>query len=240
MFERFTDSARRAVVAAQEEARRLNHDYIGTEHVLLGLLGEGKGLAATVLKSLGLTLESVRSNVEELVGPGETTPGAHIPFTSRAKKVLELSLREALQLHHNYISTEHILLGLIREGEGVAVRVLRLHEVDMQRVREQLVEGAEGRRIRRLGNPGEDTTMLVASGAASFGARLDRLQESIDRIERRLDALGVPLAADPADITPGPGAAHTGTTHPGPAAGTTPDPGTADPGDVAPGAADSR
>ncbi|MCW2879967.1 MAG: ATPase domain protein [Sphaerisporangium sp.] len=197
MFERFTDSARRAVVAAQEEARRLDHDFIGTEHVLLGLLGEGKGLAATVLKDSGLSLDVVRADVEEIVGPGESTPGAHIPFTPRAKKVLELSLREALQLHHNYISTEHILLGLIREGEGVATQVMELHEIDVQRVREQLVEGAETRRVRRLGNLGEDAVLL--SPTLSIGSRVDRMQESLDRIERRLDALGVP--PDPGQAT---------------------------------------
>jgi ATP-dependent Clp protease ATP-binding subunit ClpA len=197
VFERFTDSARRAVVAAQEEARRLDHDFIGTEHVLLGLLGEGKGLAATVLKDSGLSLDVVRADVEEIVGPGESTPGAHIPFTPRAKKVLELSLREALQLHHNYISTEHILLGLIREGEGVATQVMELHEIDVQRVREQLVEGAETRRVRRLGNLGEDAVLL--SPTLSIGSRVDRMQESLDRIERRLDALGVP--PDPGQAT---------------------------------------
>ncbi|GAA3824687.1 hypothetical protein GCM10022226_51760 [Sphaerisporangium flaviroseum] len=192
MFERFTDSARRAVVAAQEEARRLDHDYIGTEHVLLGLLGEGKGLAATVLKAHGLTVDGVRTNIEELVGPGESTPGAHIPFTPRAKKVLELSLREALQLHHNYISTEHILLGLIREGEGMAVQVLTLHEVDLQEVREQLINGAKARRVRRLGHPSEEAVLMATS--PSVGSRLERILESLERIERRLDALGAPPA----------------------------------------------
>ena len=123
MFERFTDRARRVVVLAQEEARMLNHNYIGTEHILLGLIHEGEGVAAKALESLGISLEGVRQQVEEIIGQGQQAPSGHIPFTPRAKKVLELSLREALQLGHNYIGTEHILLGLIREGEGVAAQV---------------------------------------------------------------------------------------------------------------------
>jgi ATP-dependent Clp protease ATP-binding subunit ClpC len=216
VFERFTDSARRVVVAAQEESRRLNHNYIGTEHVLLGLLYEGRGLAATVLTDFGLTLEMVRADVEEMVGPGESTPGAHIPFTPRAKKILELSLREALQLHHNYISTEHILLGLIRENEGVATQVLALHEIDPQRMREQLLEGAKTRRVRRFGQNPEDVVLLTPS----FGTRLERMQESLDRIERRLDAFGVPPAPVTGDEDSGPGdedadpEAGTGTADP--------------------------
>ena len=124
MFERFTDRARRVVVLAQEEARMLNHNYIGTEHILLGLNHEGEGVASKALESLGISLESVREQVQEIIGQGQQAPSGHIPFTPRAKKVLELSLREALQLGHNYIGTEHILLGLIREGEGVAAQVL--------------------------------------------------------------------------------------------------------------------
>ena len=124
MFERFTDRARRVVVLAQEEARLLNHNYIGTEHILLGLIHEGEGVAAKALESLSISLEAVRSQVEDIIGQGGSSPSGHIPFTPRAKKVLELSLREALQLGHNYIGTEHILLGLIREGEGVAAQVL--------------------------------------------------------------------------------------------------------------------
>ena len=124
MFERFTDRARRVVVLAQEEARLLDHNYIGTEHVLLGLIHEGEGVAAKALEELGISLEAVRREVEEIIGQGASAPSGHIPFTPRAKKVLELALREALQLGHNYIGTEHILLGLIREGEGVAAQVL--------------------------------------------------------------------------------------------------------------------
>ena len=119
MFERFTDRARRVVVLAQEEARMLNHNYIGTEHILLGLIHEGEGVAAKALESLGISLEAVRQKVEEIIGHGQQSPSGHIPFTPRAKKVLELSLREALQINHSYIGTEHILLGLIREDDGV-------------------------------------------------------------------------------------------------------------------------
>ena len=139
LFERFTDRARRVVVLAQEEARLLNHNYIGTEHILLGLIHEGEGVAAKALESLGISLEAVRAQVEEIIGHGGSAPSGHIPFTPRAKKVLELSLREALQLGHNYIGTEHILLGLIREGEGVAAQVLVKLGADLSRVRQQVI-----------------------------------------------------------------------------------------------------
>src|ERR687887_115928 len=144
MFERFTDRARRVVVLAQEEARLLNHNYIGTEHLLLGLIHEGEGLAAKSLESLGVSLEQVRAQVEEMIGVGTATPQGHIPFTPRAKKVLELSLREALQLGHNYIGTEHILLGLIREGEGVAAQVLQKLGADLNRVRQTVIQLLSG------------------------------------------------------------------------------------------------
>ena len=144
MFERFTDRARRVVVLAQEEAVGLNHNYIGTEHLLLGLIREREGVAAKALESLGISLEAVRSEVEGIVGQGQSAPTGHIPFTPRAKKVLELSLREALQLGHNYIGTEHILLGLIREGEGVAAQVLVKLGADLSRVRQQVTELLSG------------------------------------------------------------------------------------------------
>ncbi|NIA24961.1 MAG: AAA domain-containing protein [Gammaproteobacteria bacterium] len=147
MFERFTDRARRVVVLAQEEARLLNHNYIGTEHILLGLIHEGEGIAAQALQSLGVNLDGVRTQVVEIIGQGQQAPSGHIPFTPRAKKVLELSLREALQLGHNYIGTEHILLGLIREGEGVATQVLQNLNADLPRVRQtviQLLSGVQG------------------------------------------------------------------------------------------------
>ena len=124
MFERFTDRARRVVVLAQEEARMLNHNYIGTEHILLGLIHEGEGVAAKALESLGISLEAVRQQVEEIIGQGQQAPSGHIPFTPRAKKVLELSLREALQLGHNYIGTEHLLMGILREFDSVAAKLI--------------------------------------------------------------------------------------------------------------------
>src|ERR1700728_288162 len=127
MFERFTNRARHTVVLAQEEARQLHHNYIGTEHILLGLLGEREGDAGRVLTSFGMTRDGAREEVRAMVGIGTDAPSGHIPFTPRAKKPLELSLREALQLHHNYIGTEHILLGLIREGDGVAAQVMKQH-----------------------------------------------------------------------------------------------------------------
>ncbi len=144
MFERFSDRARRVVVLAQEEARLLNHNYIGTEHILLGLIHEGEGLAARALESLGIDLDAVRHEVEVLIGHGGHAPSGHIPFTPRAKKVLELSLREALQLGHDYIGTEHILLGLIREGEGVAAQVLTKLGADLGVVRQRVIELLHG------------------------------------------------------------------------------------------------
>ncbi len=174
MFERFTDRARRVVVLAQEEARMLNHNYIGTEHILLGLIHEGEGVAAKSLESLGVSLESVRSQVEEIIGQGQQAPSGHIPFTPRAKKVLELSLREALQLGHNNIGTEHILLGLIREGEGVAAQVLVKLGADLNRVRQQVIQllsGYQGKEPLTSGAPNEGTpsTSLILD---QFGRNL--------------------------------------------------------------------
>ena len=174
MFERFTDRARRVVVLAQEEARMLNHNYIGTEHILLGLIHEGEGVAAKGLESLGISLEGVRAQVEEIIGQGQQAPSGHIPFTPRAKKVLELSLREALQLGHNYIGTEHILLGLIREGEGVAAQVLVKLGADLNRVRQQVIQllsGYQGKEAVSQGGPAEGTpsTSLVLD---QFGRNL--------------------------------------------------------------------
>ncbi|MGZ4783915.1 MAG: Clp protease N-terminal domain-containing protein, partial [Oryzihumus sp.] len=160
MFERFTDRARRVVVLAQEEARMLNHNYIGTEHILLGLIHEGEGVAAKALESLGISLDAVREQVQEIIGQGQQAPSGHIPFTPRAKKVLELSLREALQLGHNYIGTEHILLGLIREGEGVAAQVLVKLGADLNRVRQQVIQllsGYQGKEPTTTGGPQEGT-----------------------------------------------------------------------------------
>jgi ATP-dependent Clp protease ATP-binding subunit ClpA len=140
VFERFTDRARRVVVLAQEEARMLDHNYIGTEHLLLGLINEGEGIAAQALEALGISLADARRDIEEIIGRGQGPLPSHIPFTPRAKKVLELALREALQLGHNYIGTEHILLGLVREGEGVAAQVLEKHGADLTRVRQTVIE----------------------------------------------------------------------------------------------------
>ena len=164
MFERFTDRARRVLVLAQEEARLLNHSFIGTEHILLGLIHEGEGLAAKALESLGISLEAVREKVEETIGPAGSAPTGSPPFTPRAKKVLELSLREALQLGHNYIGTEHMLLGLVREGEGVAAQVLQSLGADLPRVRQQVIQllsGYQGREAANAtagGAPGEATS----------------------------------------------------------------------------------
>ena len=159
MFERFTDGSRRVVVLAQEEARMLNHNYIGTEHILLGLIREGDGVAARALESLGISLDAVRQQVEEIIGRGQQAPSGHIPFTPRAKKVLELSLRESLQLGHGYIGTEHILLGLIREGDGVAAQVLVRLGADLNRVRQQAIQmlhGYQGEDVESAGSqPGE-------------------------------------------------------------------------------------
>ncbi|GIH99853.1 hypothetical protein Pta02_18620 [Planobispora takensis] len=194
MFERFTDRARRVVVLAQEEARRLSHNYIGTEHLLLGLVGEEDGAAARALQSFDVSREQVRSDIEEIIGQGSGAVSGHIPFTPRAKKVLELSLREALNMHHSYIGTEHILLGLIREGEGVAAQVLTKQGVRLEAVRSAVIALIErGGRRERVSTSEE----AFFSTGLSFSAKLDRIQESLDRIERRLDAMGAP--ADPGE-----------------------------------------
>ena len=200
MFERFTDRARRVVVLAQEEARMLNHNYIGTEHILLGLIHEGEGVAAKGLESLGISLEAVRAQVEEIIGQGQQAPSVHIPFTPRAKKVLELSLREALQLGHNYIGTEHILLGLIREGEGVAAQVLVKLGADLNRVRQQVIQllsGYQGKETVVQGGPAEGTpsTSLVLDQfgrnltAAAREGKLDPVIGRDNEIERVMQIL---------------------------------------------------
>src|SRR4051794_3049105 len=193
MFERFTDRARRVVVLAQEEARLLNHNYIGTEHILLGLIHEGEGVAAKALESLGISLDAVRGQVEEIIGQGGSSPSGHIPFTPRAKKVLELSLREALQLGHNYIGTEHILLGLIREGEGVAAQVLVKLGADLSRVRQQVIQllsgyqgpGGSQEKAGQASGPGGTAGAEAASGSLvldQFGRNLTQLAR-----EKKLD-----------------------------------------------------
>ncbi|WP_313358175.1 ATP-dependent Clp protease ATP-binding subunit, partial [Microbacterium sp.] len=178
MFERFTDRARRVVVLAQEEAKMLNHNYIGTEHILLGLIHEGEGVAAKALESLGISLDAVREQVQDIIGQGQQQPTGHIPFTPRAKKVLELSLREALQLGHNYIGTEHILLGLIREGEGVAAQVLVKLGADLNKVRQQVIQllsGAPGRETASVGattNENQQSTQGGSQVLDQFGRNL--------------------------------------------------------------------
>ena len=175
MFERFTDRARRVVVLAQEEARMLNHNHIGTEHILLGLIHEGHGVAATALESLGISLEAVRQQVTEIIGRGDQAPSGHIPFTPRAKRVLELSLREAKELGHSYIGTEHILLGLIREGDGVAAQMLVKLGADLDRTRQQVVQLLHDR-------AGED---LTGAGSPQPGDALT----PADSLDRRLAAI---------------------------------------------------
>jgi ATP-dependent Clp protease ATP-binding subunit ClpC len=178
MFERFTDRARRVVVLAQEEARLLSHNYIGTEHILLGLIHEQEGVAAKVLEALGISVETVRGKVESIIGAGEGTPTGHIPFTARSKKVLELSLREALQLGHNYIGTEHILLGLIREGEGVGAQILVNLGADLSAVRGAILQQLSGTgRGPRLTAPGFGPPRQTPA-AAKAGVEARRLAGS--------------------------------------------------------------
>ena len=165
MFERFTDRARRVIVLAQEEARMLNHNYIGTEHILLGLIHEGEGVAAKALESMGISLEDVRREVEEIIGHGSQPHTGHIPFTPRAKKVLELSLREGLQMGHKYIGTEFLLLGLIREGEGVAAQVLIKLGADLPRVRQQVIQLLSGYEGGNGENDGQSQGGPVGAGA---------------------------------------------------------------------------
>jgi ATP-dependent Clp protease ATP-binding subunit ClpA len=183
MFERFTDRARRAVVLAQDEARRLDHNYIGTEHILLGLIHEGTGVAARALESLGVNLAAVRQQVEEIIGRGQQVPSGHIPFTPRAKKVLELSLRESQQLGQDYIGTEHILLGLIREGDGVAAQVLVKLGADLRRVRLQVIQLLHGHQA--------EEPVPTASAARELSlpegkARLEAVEQRLMALEQRV------------------------------------------------------
>jgi ATP-dependent Clp protease ATP-binding subunit ClpC len=200
MFERFTDRARRVVVLAQEEARMLNHNYIGTEHILLGLVHEGDGVAAKAMAAMEISLEKVRQQVEEIIGRGAQAPSGHIPFTPRAKRVLELSLRESLQLGHNYIGTEHILLGLIREGEGVAAQVLVRLGADLNRVRQQVIQLVHG-------GKGEAEEADLPRSALARGLSLGEIHETLKAITDRLTAierhLGI-TAAPPAAASDGP------------------------------------
>ena len=185
MFERFTDRARRVVVLAQEEARMLNHDYIGTEHLLLGLIREGDGYAARALESLGISLDAVRQQVEEIIGQGQQAPSGPVPFTPRAKKVLELSLRESVHLGHNSIGPEHILLGMLREGDGVAAQVLVALGADLNRVRQQviqLVHGYQGQDVPIAGSQlGERPPAVLPEDALARVNALDRRLTALER-----------------------------------------------------------
>ncbi|MDI6689489.1 MAG: ATP-dependent Clp protease ATP-binding subunit [Actinomycetota bacterium] len=182
MFERFTERARRVVVFAQEEARMLNQNYIGTEHLLLGLIREEESVAVRALKAMGINLEDIRTQVEELTGEGSSVPRGHIPFTPRAKKALELALREALQMGHNYIGTEHILLGLIREGEGIAARVLFNLGADLERVRNEIIQLLSGYYASKL--PGSRSRHYGSSLLDEFGRNLTKLakEEKLDPV----------------------------------------------------------
>jgi ATP-dependent Clp protease ATP-binding subunit ClpC len=191
MFERFTERARQVVVLAQDEARALKHNYIGTEHILLGLLREEEGLAARVLDSLDITVEDVRANVARIVGQGEEVTTGQIPFTPRAKKVLELALREALSLGHNYIGTEHILLGLVRENEGVAARILLDFDADAEKIRNEI--------IRMLSGPGR-RSQSGGSGAPAGAAGSPEAKKSsklLDQFGRNLTKLATEGKLDP-------------------------------------------
>ncbi|MGZ5278196.1 MAG: Clp protease N-terminal domain-containing protein, partial [Caldimonas sp.] len=193
MFERFTERARQVVVLAQEEARTLKHNYIGTEHILLGLLREEEGLAARVLESLDITVERVRAQVVRIVGSGEEVTSGQIPFTPRAKKVLELALREALSLGHNYIGTEHILLGLVRENEGVAARILLDFDADSEKIRNEVIRMLSGPGSRQRGAGG-------AAGAGQAGASTEGGKKSsklLDQFGRNLTKLAAEGKLDP-------------------------------------------
>ena len=184
MFERFTDRARRVIVLAQDEAKMLNHNYIGTEHILLGLIHEGEGVAAQALEQLGVTLDKVREQLEEIIGHGPTPPTGHIPFTPRAKKVLELSLREALQMNHSYIGTEHVLLGLIREGEGVAAQVLIKLGIDLGRVRSTVMQLMQG--YNQEGEPRGPEPVEVGAGVGARVGASPQGNSVLDQFGRNL------------------------------------------------------
>jgi hypothetical protein len=210
MFERFTERARRVVVLAQEEARMLQHNYIGTEHLLLAVVADGQGIGAQALEAMGLSLESVRERVEELVPPGKKSLSGHIPFTPRAKKSLELALREALQLGDSYIGTEHILLGMHREGTGVAAQVLIGLGVQLQVLRIQVIALSPGSSPQ----PAEamQPRRVAVQARAGIEARLQELSDRLDAIEAHL---GI---SRPARLPPAGPAAAGGEPEPGQAA----------------------
>ena len=200
MFERFTERARQVVVLAQDEARALKHNYIGTEHILLGLLREEEGLAARVLDSLDITVEDVRANVARIVGQGEEVTTGQIPFTPRAKKVLELALREALSLGHNYIGTEHILLGLVRENEGVAARILLDFDADAEKIRNEIIRMLSGPGRRQGQGQGQGTAQSSGAGpggAAAASAEAKKSSKLLDQFGRNLTKLASEGRLDP-------------------------------------------
>jgi ATP-dependent Clp protease ATP-binding subunit ClpA len=207
MFERFTDRARRVVVLAQEEARLLRHNYIGTEHLLLGILAEGDGTAYRALHELGLTLELGRQQVEAIIGTGKKALSGHIPFTPRAKKVLELSLREALKLGHNYIGTEHILLGILREGEGVAAQVLAGLGDDLPAVRAHVVRLAVGGKVVAA----RESEEVAAEAMARMTATRTGVHELLQDISQRLANIETHLGI----ARPDPRARRAGGREPG-------------------------
>src|SRR5690625_4810399 len=176
MLERFTDRARRVVVLAQEQAKMLNHNYIGTEHILLGLIHEGEGVAAKALESLGISLEAVRQQVEQMTGQGQQPPTEYIPFTPRTKKVLELSLAEASQLGHNDIGTEHLLLGLIREEDGVAAQALVILGADLDRVRQHVFDELREHPVKEAGKSSPSSPGL---SEAEPLARLEHIETTL-------------------------------------------------------------
>jgi ATP-dependent Clp protease ATP-binding subunit ClpA len=196
MFERFTDQARRVVVLAQDEARLLGHGYIGTEHILLGLLAEGEGLAFQALASLDISLDAAREQVAEIIGEGSGQPSGHIPFTPRTKKVLELSLREAQRLGDSYIGTEHILLGMAREGEGVGAQVMDRLGAGKDRVLAQVLltkRAAPGEELRRVAM-GRQMPIERPMGIRSIVSRLDEISERLSAIENLLAEMHKPAA----------------------------------------------
>ena len=222
MFERFSDGARRVVVLAQDEAKRLNHDYIGTEHILLGLLHDGESVAARAFQPLGITLETAREQVEEIIGRGKKVPSGHIPFTPRAKKVLELSLREAMHFHHAFIGPEHILLGLLQEGEGVAVQALVRLGAHPDELRQQVIllvaqEGEAGSapqgesETEERARPERAEEGIWRRRAVAREFWLTEIQEALTKITDRLTAIerhlgmtGRPAEQDaPQDEEPG-------------------------------------
>jgi ATP-dependent Clp protease ATP-binding subunit ClpA len=210
VFERFTDRSRRVLVLAQEEARLLNHGFIGTEHLLLGLIDEGEGLAAKALASLEISLAAVREEVLKTIGPAGNAPTGSPPFTPRAKKVLELSLREALQLGHNYIGTEHILLGLVREGEGVGARVLVSLGADLAKVRQQVIQQLSGYQSRdpQSTSPERPELRLQVSTGEAWSVEVVRagrgpevFAEAYDRLQQLVSQLGSTLDDDRVHVT---------------------------------------